>query len=99
MILKYLEWNLHAQGGRDYCIPKFVPEYLKQVDLFVLVEFKNADGWSAFTKELESDFDWYCSPYATQEYNQICIGVRKTAFGKSNAIITADNMCNGNIPE
>lgn len=76
-----------------------MPEYLKQVDLFVLVEFKNADGWSAFTKELESEFDWYCSPYATQEYNQICIGVRKTAFGKSNAIITADNMCNGNIPE
>ena len=99
MELNFLEWNLHAQGGRDYCIPKFVPEYLKQVDLFVLVEFKNADGWSAFTKELESEFDWYCSPYATQEYNQICIGVRKTAFGKSNAIITADNMCNGNIPE
>ena len=99
MELKYLEWNLRAQGGRDYCIPKFVPGYLKQVDLFVLVEFKNTNGWSAFTKELESEFDLYCSPYATQEYNQICIGVRKTAFGEPTAIITADNMCNGNIPE
>lgn len=99
MKLNFLEWNLHAQGGRDYCIPKFVPEYLKQVHLFVLVEFKNANGWSAFTKELESEFDLYCSPYAAQEYNQICIGVRKTAFGKPNAIITADNLCNGNIPE
>ena len=101
MILKYLEWNLHAQGGRDYCIPGFVPKYLKQVqvDLFVLVEFKIAKGWSDFTEELESDFDLYCSPYATQEYNQVCIGLRKTAFGEPNAIITADNMCNGNIPE
>ena len=99
MELKYLEWNLHAQGGRDYNIPGFVPEYLKQVDLFVLVEFKIAKGWSDFTEELESDFDLYCSPYATQEYNQVCIGLRKTAFGESNAIITADNMCNGNIPE
>lgn len=99
MELKYLEWNLHAQGGRDYNIPGFVPEYLKQVDLFVLVEFKIAKGWSDFTEELESDFDLYCSPYATQEYNQVCIGLRKTAFGEPNAIITADNMCNGNIPE
>jgi len=101
MILKYLEWNLHAQGGRDYCIPGFVPKYLKQVqvDLFVLVEFKIANGWSDFTEELESDFDLYCSPYATQGYNQICIGLRKTVFGEPNAIITADNMCNGNIPE
>lgn len=99
MELKYLEWNLHAQGGRDYNIPGFVPEYLKQVDLFVLVEFKNANGWSDFTKELEIEFDLYCSPYATQGYNQICIGVRKTVFGEPNAIITADNMCNGNIPE
>ena len=59
MILKYLEWNLHAQGGRDYCIPGFVPKYLKQVqvDLFVLVEFKIANGWSDFTEKLESDFD------------------------------------------
>ena len=99
MELKYLEWNLHAQGGRDYNIPGFVPEYLKQVDLFVLVEFKIAKGWSDFTEELESDFDLYCSPYATQEYNQVCIGLRKTAFGEPNAIITADNMCNGNISE
>lgn len=99
MELKYLEWNLHAQGGRDYNIPGFVPEYLKQVDLFVLVEFKIAKGWSDFTEELESDFDLYCSPYATQEYNQVCIGLRKTAFGEPNAIITADNMCNGNITE
>ena len=99
MVLKYLEWNLHAQGGRDYCIPKFVPNYLKQVDLFVLVEFKKANGWISFTEELKSEFDLYCSPYATQGYNQICIGVRKTVFGEPNAIITADNMYNGNIPE
>lgn len=103
MKLKYLEWNLHAQGGRDYNIPGFVPEYLKQVDFFVLVEFKNANvkyenSCSAFTEELEIEFDLYCSPYSTQEYNQICIGVRKT-FGEPTAIITADNMCNGNIPE
>ena len=105
MELNFLEWNLHAQGGRDYCIPGFVPKYLNQinqlnqVDLFVLVEFKNANGWISFTEKLESEFDLYCSPYATQGYNQICIGVRKTAFGEPTAIITADNMCNGNIPE
>ena len=30
MEIKYLEWNLHAMGGRGYEIPKFVVNYLKQ---------------------------------------------------------------------
>lgn len=45
MEIKYLEWNLHAMGGRGYEIPKFVVNYLKTADVFVLTEFcQTKDG-------------------------------------------------------
>ena len=37
--IKYIEWNLNARGGINYEIPMFITKYLKEADLFVLVEF------------------------------------------------------------
>lgn len=48
MEIKYLEWNLHAMGGRGYEIPKFVVNYLKTADVFVLTEFCQTKGWEDF---------------------------------------------------
>ena len=54
MEIKYLEWNLHAMGGRGYEIPKFVVNYLKTADVFVLTEFCQTKGWEDFQYALES---------------------------------------------
>lgn len=97
MELKYLEWNLHAMGGIGYTIPNFIPDYLKKVDVFVLVEFCASDGFDSFRKSLK-DFDLYCSPYISKGYNQICIGVRKSLNYSLSSIISVD-VCDENIPE
>ena len=77
MKIKYLEWNLHAMGGEDYKeIPGFIKDYLQDVDIFILTEFRQADNFHKFKDDLK-DFDLYCSPYVPVGYNQVCIGVKK----------------------
>ena len=97
MELKYLEWNLHAMGGIGYTIPSFIPKYIEDVDVFVLVEFCASDGFDAFRKSLK-DFDLYCSPYASKGYNQVCIGVRRSLNYSLSSIISVD-VCDENSPE
>ena len=97
MDIKYLEWNLHAMGGRGYEIPHFIVDYIKRVDVFVLTEFCIAKGWGFFKEKLR-DFDLYCSPYVSKGYNQICIGVRKSIGYKLISVISK-NVCDINIPE
>lgn len=98
MVLKYLEWNLHAMGGQGYKIPDFVAACVKEkeVDFFVLVEFCVSDGFDNFRRIL-SDFDLYYSPYASG-YNQVCIGIRKQLPYRLLSVLT-ENICDANIPE
>lgn len=97
MELKYLEWNLHAMGGREYTIPGFIADYIKDVDIFVLVEFCASEGFDEFSKNLR-DFDLYCSPYTSKGYNQVCIGMRKSLKYNLSSIVSVD-VCDVNIPE
>lgn len=96
--IKYLEWNLHAMGGKGYQLPTFIPEYIEKVDIFVLVEFCAANGWQEFRNELEKNFDLYCSPYVSKEYNQVCIGMRKSMGYELLSVVSAD-VCDVNVPE
>lgn len=98
MEIKYLEWNLHAMGGRGYEIPKFVVNYLKTSDVFVLTEFCQTKGWEDFQYALESEYDIYCSSYCSKGYNQVCIGIRKTINYKLFSIVSND-ISNIEIPE
>ena len=50
MELKYLEWNLHSMGAKEYQIPLFICDYLNEIDIFVLVEFCIGKGWDTFKK-------------------------------------------------
>lgn len=97
MELKYLEWNLHAMGGIKYTIPSFIPDYIKDVDVFVLVEFCASKGFDGFRERLK-DFDLYCSPYTSKGYNQVCIGLRKS-LKYTLLSTTFVDICNMNIPE
>lgn len=65
MELKYLEWNLHSMGAKEYQIPLFICDYLNEIDIFVLVEFCIGKGWDTFKKNLK-EFDLYCSPYVSR---------------------------------
>lgn len=98
MEIKYLEWNLHAMGGKGYSIPEFIPQYIKSVDVFVLTEFCSTNGWEKFKREIEKDFDIYTSPFVSKDYNQICIGLRRSIKYKLLSIVTVD-VCDINIPE
>lgn len=98
MEIKYLEWNLHAMGGKGYSIPEFIPQYIKSVDVFVLTEFCSTNGWEKFKREIEKDFDIYTSPFVSKDYNQICIGLRRPIKYKLLSIVTVD-VCDINIPE
>ena len=69
--IKYIEWNLNARGGINYEIPMFITKYLKEADLFVLVEFCASKGWDRFKDEMK-EYDLYCSPYTSVGYNQVC---------------------------
>lgn len=97
MEIKYLEWNLHAMGGKEYKIPPFVSECINSVDIFVLVEFCSSNGWNEFKGNIENEFDLYCSPFVSG-YNQVCIGVRKDLKYKLIAVKTVD-VCDVNRPE
>lgn len=98
MEIKYLEWNIRAMGGKGYEIPMFITDYLKIADIFVLVEFCASNGWAEFKNKLEKDFDLYCSPFVSQGYNQVCIGLRKKIKYELLSVETKD-VCNVNIPE
>lgn len=98
MEIKYLEWNLRAMGGTGYQIPSFIPNYIKNVNIFVLVEFCAANGWQSFRSNLEESFDLYCSPFVSKSYNQVCIGIRKEMKYKLKSVVGAD-VCDVNIPE
>lgn len=98
MEIKYLEWNIRAMGGKGYEIPMFITDYLKIADIFVLVEFCASNGWAEFKNKLEKDFDLYCSPFVSQGYNQVCIGLRKKIKYELLSVETK-NVCNVNIPE
>lgn len=100
MEIKYLEWNLHAMGGIEYKIPNFVSEYIKKVDIFVLVEFCMENGWDEFKENLK-EFDLYCSPYVSKAYNQVCIGIRKKIANVSYKLLSvvSVDVCNSSIPE
>lgn len=97
MEIKYLEWNLHAMGGCSadknfiYKVPDFIAGYLKLVDIFVLVEFRQADkdNWQKFKDDL-NDFDLYCSPYVPKGYNQVCIGIRKSLSYELLSVVSCD---------
>ncbi len=98
MELRYLEWNLHAKGGYEYNqIPDFIVRYLKPVDIFVLVEFRQADNWNEFKFKLR-DFNLYCSPYVPKGYNQICIGIRKSLGYELLSVVSCD-VCDMSKPE
>ena len=97
MEIKYAEWNLNARGGYGYGIPSFIPNYIKDSDIFTLVEFSQGEGWEAFKAQM-IDFDLYCSPYSTNGYNQVCIGIRKTLGYKLLMVKTMD-ICDIEIPE
>lgn len=98
MVLKYLEWNLHAKGGYGYNqIPDFIVRNLEPVDIFVLVEFRQADNWSEFKSNLR-DFDLYCSPYVPKGYNQVCVGIRKSLGYKLLSVVSCD-VCDMSKPE
>lgn len=94
--LKYLEWNVHAMGGTNYTIPSFITNYIKDVHVFVLVEFCESKGFDIFRDNLK-DFDLYCSLYK-KGYNQVCIGIRKSLDYKLLSISSV-NVCDENIPE
>ena len=98
MIIKYLEWNLHAMGGIGYVIPGFIAEYINKSDIFVLTEFSTSKGWDSFEESLNSQHDLYCSPFMRVGYNQICIGIRKSLKLKVLSIKTLDS-CNMKLPE
>lgn len=97
MELKYLEWNLHSMGAKEYQIPLFICDYLNEIDIFVLVEFCIGKGWDTFKKNLK-EFDLYCSPYVSKGYNQVCIGIRKDINYKLLSVLSK-NICDINIPE
>jgi hypothetical protein len=97
MEIKYIEWNLHSMGGVGYEIPCFIADYVKQVDIFVFVEFCISEGWNKLKEDLK-DFDLYCSPYVSKGYNQVCIGIRKGINYKLLSVISKD-VCDVNIPE
>lgn len=100
MVIKYLEWNVNARGGRKgYEIPPFVPEYAvnKQVDVMVFVEYRQGDNWDLFKKILEKDYELCVSPYASEFYNQVCIALRHDKFKVEKTV--AVDVCNINIPE
>lgn len=95
--IKYIEWNLNARGGINYEIPMFITKYLKEADLFVLVEFCASKGWDRFKDEMK-EYDLYCSPYTSVGYNQVCIGIRRDIKYKLISVVTKD-ICDINIPE
>ena len=98
MVLKYLEWNLHAKGGYGYNqIPDFIVRHLEPVDIFVLVEFRQTDNWNEFKSKLK-DFDLYCSPYVPKGYNQVCVGVRKSLGYELLSVVSCD-VCDMSKPE
>lgn len=80
MEIKYLEWNLNARGNKNYIIPSFVPGYMiqKNVDIMVLLEFRCGENWNVFKCILEKDYDLYLSPYISGNYNQVCIALRRS---------------------
>lgn len=98
MELRYLEWNLHAMGGKGYSIPKFISDHIKPVDIFVLTEFCSGDDWDDFKRDIEKDFDLYISPYLSKGYNQVCIGLRRKINYNLLSIVTVD-ACDTKIPE
>ncbi|MDE6625228.1 MAG: hypothetical protein K2K56_02525 [Lachnospiraceae bacterium] len=100
MEIKYLEWNLNARGNKNYTIPSFVPEYIiqKNVDIMVLLEFCCGDNWNDFKCILEKDYDLYISPYISGNYNQVCIALRRSRKFQMEKIIVED-ACDINIPE
>lgn len=97
MKIKFLEWNLHAMGGNGYEIPIFISDYINKVDIFVLVEFCMEKGWDIFKKGLK-EFDLYCSPYVSNGYNQVCIGIRKNINYELLAVVSKD-VADINTPE
>lgn len=97
MKIKFLEWNLHAMGGNGYEIPIFISDYINKVDIFVLVEFCMEKGWDIFKKGLK-EFDLYCSPYVSNGYNQVCIGIRKNINYELLAVVPKD-VADINTPE
>lgn len=97
MKIKYLEWNLHAMGNLQYQMPLFIFDYLKDVDVFVLVEFRIGRDWETIVKKL-NDFNLYCSQYSTDNYNQVCIGIRRSLTYKINSVSSSD-LCDVNKPE
>lgn len=96
MEIRYLEWNIHAKGGIGYSIPQFICEYIKGVDIFVLTEFCQREGWDSFVDNM-NEFDLYCSPFFVG-YNQICIGIRKKLNYNLISSVTKD-VCDVNLPE
>lgn len=90
MELSYLEWNVNARGGRDYQIPSFIGNYLKPVDIFVLVEFCASNGWENFKNSMEEDYDLYVSPFSSMGFNQVCIGISKKLKYKLKSVKTLD---------
>lgn len=98
MVLKYLEWNLHAKGGIGYKMPGFIVDYVKMVDIFALVEFSNGTGWDILRNELLNEFDLFYTPFSIKGYNQICIGIRKNIGYKMLSVIYADPW-NTKVPE
>lgn len=104
MEIRYLEWNLNARGNKNYTFPSFVPEYIIQqdkntdIDILVLLEFRNGNNWNVFKETLEKEFDLYISPYVSSNYNQVCIALRRSRNFQIDKIIVEDSF-DINIPE
>lgn len=97
--LKYLEWNLNARGNYiNYTIPPFVIDYIKTVDIAVLVEFQNGTNWYEFRSKLEPEYILCVSPHVSDNFNQVCIALRRNRNIKIENILVK-NIFDQNIPE
>lgn len=95
--ITFTGWNLHAMGGNEYIIPKFVPDVILQEnsDAVVLTEFSiAASNFECFKENIEKKYDLFISPYAANGRNQIAILIKKGALN-INDMITVNPFDNG----
>lgn len=97
MAYRYLIWNIRAMGDRRYEFPTWLCNYLKNVEIIILTEFRIGLNWLDFYNELSKEYDIYVSPYSSESLNQVCIALKKDKFDVLS-VRTVD-IKDVNIPE